>query len=390
VAIYHLSVKSVSRSQGHSAVAAAAYRSGERIACTRSEQVHDYQKRRGVEHAEIIVPAIASWARDRATLWNQAEASETRKNSVVAREYEVALPHELSAQQRVELVRDFASWLMDRYCVAVDCAIHAPHRSKALGGQDQDNRNWHAHILTSTRCITSEGFGAKTRCLDAKDTRGQEVTAIREMWASLTNGALERARVNERVDHRSLQAQRQEALAEAQRHSQEGAVVEAVLAEARAAALDRPVAPHAGKAVTAMERKAQQQAAQQNEPYQPVTDRGLRVARAIQAKADAEKALADAFAAMRMALTAWVQETRAWIIQIRERAREIARREELACENERSPEPAPRGRSLDLAAMRARLSASIDAKQQQVRAKTLERQREITLSRDRGRSPGDD
>jgi hypothetical protein len=121
-----------------------------------------------------------------------------------------------------------------------------------------------------------------------------------------------------------------------------------------------------------------------------VTDRGLRVARAIQAKADAEKALADAFAAMRMALTAWVQETRGWIIQIRERAREIARREELACENERSPEPAPCGRSLDLAAMRARLSASIDAKQQQVRAKTLERQREITISRDRGRSPGDD
>ena len=98
MAIYHLSMKPLTRASGRSAVAAAAYRAAERLENERDGLVHDYTKRSGVEHAEIVLPAgaEAEWARDRSALWNAAEAAEKRKDARVAREIEVALPHELS------------------------------------------------------------------------------------------------------------------------------------------------------------------------------------------------------------------------------------------------------------------------------------------------------
>src|SRR6202142_2749099 len=145
MAIYHLSVKPISRAAGRSATAAAAYRAAEKIHDETPGQVFDYTRKRGVEHTEIVLPTEAArrdinWARDRQQLWNAAEAAENRSNSRVAREYELALPHELNREQRVELVRAFSKDLADRYGVGVDFAIHAPHRSG-------DERNHHAHIL---------------------------------------------------------------------------------------------------------------------------------------------------------------------------------------------------------------------------------------------------
>ena len=126
MAIYHLAVKSVSRSTGRSAVAAVAYRAGVCLENERDGLVHDYTRRGGVEDAFIVVPEGAEWAQDRSALWNAAEAAEKRKDAKVAREYELALPAELDAGQRRDLVRAFAEDIRDRYGVAVDAAIHAP------------------------------------------------------------------------------------------------------------------------------------------------------------------------------------------------------------------------------------------------------------------------
>ena len=108
MADYHLSVKTVSRSDGRSATAAAAYRSGAQIVDERTGEVHDYRRKSGVVSATLFVPEDApEWAADRESIWNAAEASEKRKNSTVAREFEVALPA-LEHQHRVEL----APWLV--------------------------------------------------------------------------------------------------------------------------------------------------------------------------------------------------------------------------------------------------------------------------------------
>ena len=194
VAIYHCSVKTVSRSTGRSAPAAAAYRTGTLLVNERDGVTHDYRRRVGVEAAFIVAPDGAGWAQDRAALWNAAEAAENRKNSTVAREYEVALPAELSAEQRADLARAFAAALVERYGVAADVALHAP-------GGEADQRNYHAHVLTTTRTVGGSGLGPKTRALD--DQRSGEIERVRELWAGLTNAALERAGVGERVSHLS-------------------------------------------------------------------------------------------------------------------------------------------------------------------------------------------
>lgn len=204
MAIFHLSVKTISRSAGRSATAAIAYRSGEKVMDERTGLVHDYTRRRGVEHTEIFLPENApAWASQREQLWNVAELAEKRKNSTVAREFEVALPAELNREQRLELVREFARDLVQRHGMAVDVAIHEP-------GKEGDHRNHHAHILCSTRRLTPEGFKDKTRELD--DQKSGEVSHWRERWAEMSNRHLENAGRQERIDHRSLEAQRAAAI----------------------------------------------------------------------------------------------------------------------------------------------------------------------------------
>ena len=231
VAIYHLSVKTVSRSSGRSAVAAAAYRSGIRLACERDGRTHDYTRKRGVVESFIVAPAGAeAWASDRSALWNRAEAAETRKNSTVAREYELALPAELPEGERVALARRFAETVVERFGVVADVALHEPHR-------EGDERNWHAHILTTTRAANENGLGGKTRQLDDRATGPALVEGLREVWAEQVNAALERARVTARVDHRSFARQ------DAERgHDPRDRI--------------RPPGVHLGPAATAIERRA--------------------------------------------------------------------------------------------------------------------------------------
>ena len=205
MANYHLSVKKITRASGRSAVAAAAYRSAELIYCEREGRTHDYTRKSGVEYLTIITPENApAWAQDRASLWNHAEAAEKRVNAATAREWEIALPAELNAQDRQNLAVSFASDLVDRYGVVADIAIHAPHR-------DGDQRNHHAHILTTTRRIEDDGFTVKTRELDDRKLGSQNVIDMRAHWAEMQNAALERSGALDRVDHRSLEAQREEA-----------------------------------------------------------------------------------------------------------------------------------------------------------------------------------
>ena len=265
MASFHLSVKTIKRSAGRSATAAAAYRSASVIACEREGREHDYTAKRGVEACFILAPDDApSWAQDRAALWNAAEARETRSNSVTAREWELALPSEISDAARIEITRAFAAQLVERYGVAADVAIHAPHR-------EGDQRNHHAHILTTTRVLSAEGLTDKTRILDAASTGGPEIEAMRGYWAELQNHALELAGQEERVDHRSLEVQREEALSLGD--------------NMRAEELDREPELKLGAAANAIERREQRVAEVEGREYEPLTQRGARVHATRHAKA---------------------------------------------------------------------------------------------------------
>jgi Ti-type conjugative transfer relaxase TraA len=149
------------------------------------------------------VPSTA-WARDRAALWNAAEFAEKRSDARTAREFVLALPHELDDAQRLELTRGFAQGLADRYGAAVDVAIHQPHEGKDL-------RNRHAHLLMTTRQVTPGGLGEKTQLewdnkrllSEDRPTSQMQLRAIRQAWEEQVNHALARANLDVRVDHRS-------------------------------------------------------------------------------------------------------------------------------------------------------------------------------------------
>lgn len=197
MAIYHLSIKPISRSAGRSATAAAAYRAGVEIADERTGEVHDYRRKGGVESADIVLPDGApEWATNRGALWNAAEKAEKRKDACVAREYEVALPAELSPAERRRLALDFAQEMANREGCAVDVAIHAP-------GKEGDERNHHAHILRTTRKVAIDGLGAKLDTEKAGRKRVDDLEAVRARWAELTNERLRENGIEARVDHRS-------------------------------------------------------------------------------------------------------------------------------------------------------------------------------------------
>lgn len=206
MAIYHLAMKPISRSGGRSAVAAAAYRAAQKLTNERDGLTHDFTRKGGVEHSEIVIPAgsRADWARDRSTLWNMAEAAEKRKDARVAREIEVALPHELTARQRMALTREFAQGLADKYGVAVDFSIHCPDAN-------MDVRNAHSHIMMTTRAVERDGLGGKTDLeLENKKlialglpTSHDQLRDIRLDWEERANRHLALAGHDIRIDHRS-------------------------------------------------------------------------------------------------------------------------------------------------------------------------------------------
>lgn len=264
MASYHLSVKTIKRSAGRTATAAAAYRAGERIECQREGRLHDYTRKQGIEETFIVAPETAPvWAQGRAALWNAAEERETRRNAVTAREWELSLPSEISAEDRSQITREFAEQLVSRYGVAADVAIHAPNR-------EGDQRNHHAHVLTTTRQLEPDGFTAKTRVLDSAKTGGAEIEQMRGVWAELQNRALERAGEAERVDHRSLEKQREAALDNGD--------------ELTAEELDRDPELKLGPAANSMERREKQAAERNGREYVPITERGAVVHAARQAR----------------------------------------------------------------------------------------------------------
>jgi ATP-dependent exoDNAse (exonuclease V) alpha subunit len=215
MAIYFLNMKIFGRSGGSSAASAAAYRAGERIRDERTGKTFDHSDRQDVMHKEIVLPSQFAdeempWARQRSSLWNSAESAETRKNARVAREYLVALPAELPPVRRVQLVREFSQELAERYRFAVDFSIHAP---RDFPGSDP--RNFHAHLLATTREVTIDGLGPKTT-LDMNDENRRklglepaitELLHVRERWASAANESLKDADIGARIDHRTLAAQ---------------------------------------------------------------------------------------------------------------------------------------------------------------------------------------
>ena len=198
---YHCRVKMIGRTQGRSVVAAAAYRTGLSLRDDELEQTFDFTRRRGVETTFTVAPDHApDWVtNDLERLWNSATEKDTRVNSQLGREVELALPASLGPAERRAIAVEFSQALVGRYGVAVTGAIHDPSR-------DGDDRNYHLHALMTTREITAEGFGKKTRVLDDIKTGPQEVAYIRELAAGVINRALERAGSAERVDARSFEA----------------------------------------------------------------------------------------------------------------------------------------------------------------------------------------
>lgn len=207
MAIMFLNVSSVSRGRGGSAVSKAAYIARDRLPDARAGVIRDYRRVPGLEHSEILLPAgsaDADWARNRETLWNRAEAAERQRNARVAREYTVALPHELSSDARRALARDFAQHLANRYGTAVDLAVHGPT-------PHGDPRNHHAHLLATTREVGAEGFGAKAEIELSSSRRRElglqhvahELRALRAQWAELANERLREANIAVRLEPRS-------------------------------------------------------------------------------------------------------------------------------------------------------------------------------------------
>lgn len=221
IAIYHCSIKIISRGKGRSAVAAAAYRSGQMLTNDYDGITHDYTRKRGIVHSEILLPehAPAAYA-DRATLWNAVEEIEKNSNAQLAREIEIALPAEFDRQAQLVLVRAYVN---DHFVSAGMCADVAIH--------DKNDGNPHAHIMLTMRPFKPGGeWGAKSRKEYITGKEGQRVKLKngryktrkvntvdwndqgkaeqwRAAWAEAVNRALFEQGITERVDHRSYQRQ---------------------------------------------------------------------------------------------------------------------------------------------------------------------------------------
>lgn len=220
MAIYHLSAKPISRAQGRSATGAAAYRAGVEITDERTGLVHDYTRKGGVLHSELILPGGGT--ADRAEFWNGIEAHHKRGDAVLVREVEISLPTELTPEQRQALAVGYARELADRYGVAADVALHAPrtvtdreleknpdqyHETDPETGR-RHNGNWHAHIMLSACHVQPDGtLGKKAVELDPIHCQRAKIENMadreRARWGELANAALERHGHEARIDHRS-------------------------------------------------------------------------------------------------------------------------------------------------------------------------------------------
>jgi Ti-type conjugative transfer relaxase TraA len=197
MAIYHFSAKVISRANGSSAVAAAAYRSASRLEDERLGRGHDFSNKSGVVHSEVLAPegSPERW-QDRETLWNEVELGEKRKDAQLAREIEFSIPREMNRAQGVELARDFVqSEFVDRGMVA-DLNVHWDVGPDGLAKP-------HAHVMLSMREAGPEGFGKKVREWNSTEL----LSDWRERWAGHVNERLAELGIDAQVDHRTLEAQ---------------------------------------------------------------------------------------------------------------------------------------------------------------------------------------
>ena len=200
MASYHLSVQVLKRSKGRSAINAAAYRAAARLKDHANNKSFDYTRKRGVVHTEILLPeGAASWLADRERLWNYVEQSEKRRDAQLAREINIALPHELNAEQRRELLLSFVREQFVSRGMVADVCFHDP-----VPQSGDSPENFHAHIMLPLRQATSTGL----RAVKTREWNSDKLLAHwREKWAEHQNRALERAGHKTRVDHRTLAAQ---------------------------------------------------------------------------------------------------------------------------------------------------------------------------------------
>jgi len=197
MAIYHLSGSVISRSAGKSAVASAAYRSGEKMVDERQERVADYTRKQDVAYKEILLPENApAWMANREKLWNAVEQGEKRKDAQLAREFNFALPKELSLAQNTALAREFVQKEFVERGMVADLCIHD---HKTPEGEEQP----HAHVMLTMREVTEEGFGQKNREWNAKEN----LCLWRESWAEHANRYLALNGIEQAIDHRTLKEQ---------------------------------------------------------------------------------------------------------------------------------------------------------------------------------------
>jgi ATP-dependent exoDNAse (exonuclease V) alpha subunit len=193
MAIFSMRMQVIGRSAGRSATAAAAYRSGEQLTDERTGQVHDYTGKSDIYGSEIMGPENAPVRLcDRATLWNEVEQVEKRKDAQLSREVMVALPVELNHEQKESLTREYVQVEFVSQGMIADIGYH-----------DFDSHNPHAHIMLTMRSVDEEGFGKKRRDWNKR----AEIERHRRAWAESVNKALEQAGYDERIDHRSLKEQ---------------------------------------------------------------------------------------------------------------------------------------------------------------------------------------
>jgi len=206
VAIFYCQTSLISRAKGRSATAAAAYRAAEKIVDERTGITNDYERKKGV----LDKLMFNNQGLSRSDLWNLAELAEKRSDSRVAREWILALPHELMRDSHQRIIERFSQSLINRYQVAIDVCVHAPSR----GG---DHRNLHAHLLMTTRSISPDGtLGEQKTFLEWSDaklrknglpTGEKQIEAIREKWALIVNEELRAAGLKEHISHLSLKEQ---------------------------------------------------------------------------------------------------------------------------------------------------------------------------------------
>ncbi|EGB5739012.1 MobA/MobL family protein [Salmonella enterica subsp. enterica serovar Montevideo] len=225
MAIFHMSAQRITRSKGHSSVAAAAYRHGEKMTDEHTGEIHDYSKKKGVSDSVVLIPDGADKRFLKPEyLFNTIEKCEKRKDAQLALEVNIALPTEMTDEQKKALAIDFCNENFVKKGMIADIAFHK-----------LDSDNPHFHVMLTTRKLTTDGsgFGQKVREWNSKD----QLQEWRKSWADTANDHMQRAGIDARIDHRSLKDQKAEL---------DALPSPTLEQQAQAISLDRPPTIHRG------------------------------------------------------------------------------------------------------------------------------------------------